>query len=378
MKVSIRAISDSRSLSEIEDEWNCMIDKHSESPNLLSGFVKQFIDSDSPRGWFPILLLITVNDRIVGASPFKIKTKLGFRIAKFLPKLRFSQDLVAEDQYRDLCMAHTVDFLFKTLRCQVVDFLLPLESPNLRILKEKCQARGIRLDTRPQMGHSLLLVEHTWNEFEAFRGGNFRRKFKKIERNLTRFGSWRITSREKGNEESEVIKKILDVESTSWKEEERTQSGMEIDQDLQVIWNGALRTTQTVSDFNWKIWFLEAGEKTLAYAMIFIYKETAFIVKTSYDERYKRFYPGIFVINEAIRELFNERQVKRIDFLTDLPFMKTWTSLSLPRVGVVMSKRSILQPLIRFAYADENTRNVSKLILALISRRMKFLADFLG
>jgi len=355
-----------------------MISKHSESPNLLGGFVKQFIDFDSPRGWFPILLLIRVDDRIVGVSPFKIKAKFGIRIAKFLPRLRFSQDLVAEDQYRSLCVAHTVDFLFKTLRCQVVDFTLPLESPNLKILKEKCQVCGIKLDTRPQMGHSLLLVKHTWNEFEAFRGGNFRRKFRKIERNLTRLGTWKITSCQKGNEESEVIKKILDVESTSWKEKERTQSGMEIDQDLLVIWNGALRTTQTVPDFNWKIWFLEAGEKTLAYAMIFIYRETAFIVKTSYDERYKRFYPGIFVINEAIRDLLNERQVKRIDFLTDLPFMKTWTSLSLPRVGLVMSKRSMLQPLIRFAYSDESTRNASKLIFAFALRRTKLFADFFG
>ena len=378
MKVTIRAISDSRSLSEIEDEWNCMINKHSESPNLLSGFVKQFIDSDSPKGWFPILLLITVNDRIVGASPFKIKTKFGIRIAKFLPKLRFSQDLVAEDQYRDLCMAHTIDFLFKTLRCQIVDFTLPLESPNLKILKEKCQACGIKLDTRPQMGHSLLLVEHTWDEFEAFRGGNFRRKFKKIERNLTRFGSWRITSCEKGNDESEVIKRILDVESKSWKEEWRTQSGEESDQDLQVIWNGALRTAQTASDFNWRIWFLEVNDTAIAYALVFQYKETAFIVKTSYDERYKRFYPGIFVINAAIRGLLNGGQVKKIDFLTNLPFMETWTSLSLPRVGVTMSRKSILSIMIRFVLSNGNARNIIRFASHYLPKSLQSTSDFLA
>jgi hypothetical protein len=377
MKVSVRVIQNYNGVHDIERAWNTLIDQCSNGPILLSGFVEQFTKLISSSGWAPLLLAISVDGKLVGISPLKVKKKFGFRLVKFLPRLEFSQDFVIENQYREICISHTIDFLFKTLKSQLVSLTLPGESLNLQILKQKCKASGIQFGTKPEMGHRILPVEGTWEEFETLRGGNFRRKLKKIARNLDRVGSWKITCLGKGNE-GLVAKKMLDVERVSWKEGWRSQAGMEVDQDLLMVWNGSQQTTETDPSFNWNVWFLDLNDQTLAYALVFQYKEVAFIVKTSYDERYKKLYPGIFIVNEAIRELFGRGQVKKIDFLTDLPFMETWTSLSLPRVGAIMSRKNILQTIIRFAFANEKVKSILNMILTSFSKRARSITDFLG
>jgi len=125
-----------------------------------------------------------------------------------------------------------------------------------------------------------------------------------------------------------------------------------------MTWNGSRYTARTEPDFNWSVWFLEFNGQTWAYALILQYKETAFIVKTSYDERYRRFQPGIYINNAAIRELFNKRQVRKIDWLTDLPFHRNWTSMCLPRVGVKLSQKGVIPTIAGFVLASAYTRNI--------------------
>jgi len=162
-----------------------------------------------------------------------------------------------------------------------------------------------------------------------------------MERILDRAGLWRITCIKNEDKESDAFERILEVEKTSWKEMWRIRMGTEMDEDLLLIWSGAQHTAATEPDFKWRAWFLELNDQTLAYSLVLQYKETAFIIKTSYNSCYKRFSPGICVNNAAIHELFNEGHVRDIDFSTDLPFMRTWTSTCLPRVRVIMSPKGI-------------------------------------
>jgi len=295
------------------------------------------------RGWAPLVLVILADNMIVGIAPLITKRKFGVRFVRFVGRSWFPPDFIVEDQYREICLSHALDFLFRTLRCQFVELILPAESPNLRVLKHLCihKAKTIDFCTKPAIGHCIIPIDRTWDEFKASRGRNFRRKFKKIERHLDQAGSWRIIYVENENKESDVFQRILDVERMSWKEAWRSKIGMEIDPDLLMIWKGAQYTTKTEPKFNWSIGFLELNGQTLAYSLFLQYKGVAFDVKTSYDARYKRFYPGVYVNNATIRELFNKRQVRNIDFLTDLPFHRIWTSICLPRVKVMMSQKGV-------------------------------------
>lgn len=353
--------------------------KCSKNPFFLSGFVDQFMGFYRSKGWDPLVLVISADKMIVGIASLMAKKNFGVRFVKFLSKSWFSPDFIVDEEYRETCMTSILDFLFNILRCQFVDLILPAESPNLRILKQKCEANKIDFCAKrgrwADMRHSIIPTECTWDEFKSLRGKNFRKKFKKIERNLDRSGSWRIISVENRNNGSDTIKKILDVEKRSWKEASRARSGLKIDQDLLMIWNASQYTARTGPDLKWKVWFLELNDKTLAYSLVLEYKEVAFIMKTSYDERYKRFYPGIYVNNVAIRELFNKRQIRKIDLLTDLPFHRTWTSICLPRVRVMMWRKSVLPTIMGHVLASEYTKNIFHAIPDPLLKKVPFIGE---
>jgi len=345
--VSISAISDPNKLLKIEGVWNTLIHKYNKNPIFLSGFVKQFMGVNRSKGWVPLVLVISADEMIVGIVPLMIKKKFGLCFVKFLFKSWLSPDFIVDDQYRETCIARTLDFLFKTLRCHFADFTVPAESLNLQILKQKCKAKRIYFCTIPAMGHYIIPVGCAWDEFKKLRGKKFRQDLRRIERLLDRAGSWAVIYVENRNKESDVFKRILDVERMSWKEAWRTQRRIRIDQDLLKIWKGSQYAVRTEPDFKWSVWFLELNGKTIAYTLVLRYQEEAFIMKTSYDERYRKFYPGVYVNNAAVRELFNSREVKNIDWLTDLPFLRTWTSKCLPRVRVMMSRKGVSSIIMR-------------------------------
>jgi hypothetical protein len=335
--VKIRVISNSNKILEMEPTWNALTSKSCKNPFLLSGFVKQFIESNRYTGWTPLVLVVSAKNKIVGIAPFMTKKKFGVRSVKFVHESVFSPDFIVHDQHREICIAHTLDFLFKTLKCKFADFSLPVESPNSQILKQQCKANGIHFWTASEMGHRILPVRCTWTEFEAMKGKNFRQQFKKAKRKLDRAGSWKIICAA-GNEGTDAVEKILDVERMSWKEAWRIQRGEKIDEDLMTIIKASQHTAKIEPTFKWNVWFLELNNQTLAYLLVLQYKEVAFLTKTSYDERYREFYPGQYLRNSVIRELFNETQVKSIDFLSDLPHHQTWTSVCLQRVRVTLAK----------------------------------------
>jgi len=374
MVFSIRVISDSGKLLEIEDIWDSFINKYGENPLFLSRFIKQFMEFNRSKGCTPLILVISIYDRVIGIAPLILIEKFGVRFARFLLRDQFSPDFILDDRYRETCIIQVINFLFDTLHCHFVDLTLPYESPNLKILKKICEYKEIHYHITEGPVHYILPIKCTWDEFKASRGKNFRRKIRRYERNLDRAGSWRVLCIEDG-EGTNVVEKIFEVERNSWKEKWRAQMGIKMDNDLLIYLRGALYASKVEQFFKWYVWFLELKNQLLSYVLFFQYKEKAFSMKTSYDERYKKFYPGIYINNVAIRELFNKRKVKMIDFLTDLSFHKNWTSLYLPRVRVILSQKRILLTVMKFVYSvfvSKKMKNIMKLLL----KRAPFIERF--
>ena len=159
-----------------------------------------------------------------------------------------------------------------------------------------------------------------------------------MERKLNQISPWRIVYVEDVSNRPDVLEKILDVERMSWKESWRNRMLIATDEDLLMIWEGSQIVARTKTDFKGSVWFLQINHETVAYSFVIKYKGTAFMAKTSYDNRYRTFYVGKYINHIAIRDMFNEGQIKTIDFMADLPYMPFWTSLSLSQVGVLMWK----------------------------------------
>jgi hypothetical protein len=319
------------------------------------------MNSNRLGGYTPILLIFSADNKMVGIAPLMTTRKFGVRFIRPLNKNWYSPDFIIDDRYRETCIAKTIEVVFKRLHCQYVELIFPVESPNLRILKQTCNDKKIYCWSKPDMGHCIIPIEKTWDEFIKARGWNFRRRFRRIEKKLNTAGSWSISREESPIEESEAIHTLFSVDKRSWKEDWRRVREME-DQDLINIVLGSLYTARIEPHFKWSIWFLELNTQAIAYSLLLQFKELALIMKTSYDKRYKKLFPGIYVNNALIRELFENTKIKRIDWLTDLEFHRNWTTICLPRVRVLLSQKGLISPLLGFTLASTSTRKLLSLI----------------
>lgn len=346
-KISVRVISDTKGILQMDREWNALVGTSCRNPFLLSEFVKEFIESYH-KDWAPLILVISFKHAIIGIAPLMIRKKFGVRSFR-VSNPPWCSEFIIDGQFRETSIASIVDFLFKTLKCKSADFTLPCDSSNLGSILQQCKVRRIHVKTLPEMGRRIIPIRCTGAEFTAGQGKKFRKELRRIGRNLTKAGSWKTVCAD-GNERPEAIKKIFDVERNSWKLRARAQRGESTDEILMTV----LRASRHLSKepkFKWNVWSMELGGKTIAYCIALEYNEVAFIVKTSYDEKYKRFHPGICVQNTIVHELFNSGRIKRIDFLSDLPYLRAWTNECIPRARVILAK-GILPTTIQFLFEN--------------------------
>jgi len=361
MDLSVNLISDIDGLSRIEHQWNNLVNNCSQNPILLSGFIKQFMEFNSSMGWIPLILTFSEGKRLVGAAPLRIKKKLGIKFVRFLLRNWFSPDFIIDEKYRQICMQEILNILFRTFKNQFAELVFPHNSKNLKSLRKSCRETGVFYSIKnsriqwSDMRHSIIPVNCSWDEFVKSRGRNFIRKFKKIKKKLDMAGQWSAEVFENEKRKTRVLDIILDIEKRSWKHEWRVKKGLTKDHDLFIIIDGSINMSRLDSDFKWYVWFLRIKDVSIAYTLILKYKQTAYIVKTSYDKKYKKYHPGIFINNIAIRHLFHTKNVLKIDWLTDLPFHRNWTSISFPRIRVLVSRKT-LPILLGYIYASDCLR----------------------
>ena len=94
--------------------------------------------------------------------------------------------------------------------------------------------------------------------------------------------------------------------------------------------------------FESEVWFLEVNNLPIAYQIVLIYKGTAFFVKTSFNEKFRKFSPGKFLIDFVLQEFFRKANVNKIDFITNLAFVSAWKPLLEPRKKFIIGKSSKL------------------------------------
>jgi hypothetical protein len=324
-------------------EWHELAAK-SQNPYYLSGFIEQFSNLATKSGGKPLFLIYYSGQKAVGIAPILISSSTGLfrmRVASFLIGSEFDPDFIIEDEKREDYLKKTVDFLFEKIGCTLIDISLPSKTKSLQILKQtgKSFIRPYNV-VRPIAGHSVLPNEGTWTEFEKRRGKHFRKTFQSIERKLALSGNWKVVFASRKNSPDEIYKDILEIEKLSWKQTLRNQQGLEKDDSLTGLLTAAFKT-QLENGFRWEVAFLEISGKKIAYSFWYEYKETAFVCKTSFDNNYKNFYPGVYINNAVFREIFNNSEIKQIDLMTDLPFHRRWAPKKIPRSRIMITNKLI-------------------------------------
>jgi hypothetical protein len=335
--ISIRVIVDAKDILSIEYQWNTLVNESSRNPFLLSEFVVQFMKY-IPRNWTPMIIVMSDKSRIVGIAPLKTKMSILGRYFEFLHP-SWCSEFIFDEQYRNQCVNYLLDFLFNKLKCKFASFALSGESPYLDLLNQQHISKRIHLTTAQEMSHRVVPINSSWTEFEASRTKNFGRQYRRIKRSLDKAGSWKVI-RVEGKEQSEIVDRILNIEERSWKETLRTQEG-ETDWLLTLFLSASERLAKIEPNFKWGVWFLELKGKVISYQLSIEYKEIVYFVKTSYDNEYRQFYPGIIVQHFAIQDQFAKRQNKCVDFVSDLPYQQKWTDVCLSRLRIQLTKGTL-------------------------------------
>jgi hypothetical protein len=351
MKIVTKIFTNASELSKIKKDLDIFLNSCCKNPFNLYPFVENYMRSFCQDS-IPVILVSSVNKKIVGLAPLQLTKNLFIWRANFLFQYFVSPDFIVADEFREEVLRNFLYIIVKKLKCKIIDLDLPAESQNLPILERV--SSDYKLVFRKQFmdakSHCLISVQGSLSEFEKSQGGQFKRKFRRISRNIDEKGEWKVEiveNLQNDQNAKDSFNKMMTIERTSWKEKWRLQAGCTIDKDLLWFWDSSLSATKTNPDFKCKIWFLELNNQSIAYHFVIEYRGTAFITKTSFAEKYRQLSPGIFVHQAIIAELFRTREIETIDFLTNLPFMKTWSTTCLPRVTFTLNKSYVSNPFIR-------------------------------
>ena len=354
--------------------------KWSENPFLSSAFIKGGAELSSSRGWDPLILVTYDSNKIVGFAPLAMRKRFGIRFVHFLYGPNFLMDIVVDDEHGEVCISQVLRTLTKVIKCKFVDLTFSDESNTLKTLEKFSRAQHVYFATEAAAfgGHRVVPVTSKWEEFVKMRGKKFRAEAKRVERKIGELGDWRVTRVEQMQQDPEVCEKILRIDEHSWKKEWLSSHNFEHDPELAVTLNTLPETAKKESIIKWQVYFLELDGAAIAYVLIFRMKTTAIIKRTSYVAVYKRFSPGMFILNYAIRELFDEAKVKAIDFCADHPYQETWATLCLPRSDTKIRNGLLLLLMERVLVSTTRTRATMRKKARWLVKIVNFILGFWG
>lgn len=358
MGISTKVITDFNRLLEIENIWNRELLNYSEDPLLYSRLFSEFMQFWESKRWTPMVFTFWSNNRLVGMAPLKMQETFYSKYVCNLEGEVYSNFIVF-DEYREICMTQLVDLLFNRLNCWSAVITLDSSSPNLRLLEKVCETKGLHFRKTPYNGRAIIPVETGWDQFYGSLKNSVRKEFRRTKRKMDDLGSWKISCAEI---DSNSVERIFAVERMSWKAEWRARNNLQEDYTLR----GFLKAHQPKGEIepicDSEIWFLEVDGLAIAYQIVLLYKGTAVFAKTSYDGRFKSFSPGKFLLNGIIREVFSKRNVKKIDFITNLPFVQIWNPVCENRTRVTIERHHFLSATVRFVHEIPLIRNFVKLV----------------
>jgi hypothetical protein len=131
------------------------------------------------------------------------------------------------------------------------------------------------------------------------------------------------------------------VEKASWKFIKQPPEKFKLDPSIPFLLDACVQLSLTEPAFNWGAAVLELNGKAIAYSMFLAYNGYAYIYKTSFDNRYRKYGLGTYVNHTVVRELMSKPEVILIDFLSDLPFSHKWASEVVPVKRVIISQNRL-------------------------------------
>jgi hypothetical protein len=363
MKLTLLSFSDPKKIESLQIEIDSFVSRVTNSPWALSLFLQNKMESTLRVGLIPVTMVLIKEKKIVGIAAIKLRKFGLFRYANSLFDYWFSPDILLDKKYSEVGVQTFLNFIFKKLNCQFAELILPRESNNLRIIQEFSNSGKLALEIESDeyLHHATIPVTGSWEAFEKNQGTDWRHNFKASRRKLDKLGTYHVSLFEENPIKPETVMKITEIEQASWKDNWRREREMSEDHQLFDIIALSNKASELYPDFKSSIRFLELNGRAIAYTFVVKHKGIGFIVKSTFNNFYRKAYPGMFLINESIGDLHKSGDTTLIDFMTNLPATKKWHATPIPRVRLMLWN-GFLPKIVRLIIRQPKTKTIKQLI----------------
>jgi CelD/BcsL family acetyltransferase involved in cellulose biosynthesis len=189
--------------------------------------------------------------------------------------------------------------------CEVeLDSLLAKTLPNI--------ARECRIVTvfKKVSSSPFLRINTDWENFLRSKSKHFREEQKRKVNKMRKAGQVDFVKVSHPGQIHEVMQDILSIERNSWKEKEGTSFTA-----VPGLREFYLDVAETFARKHCLcIYLVYFNSVPIAHLFGIEYENRYYALKTSYDESYKEFSPGVFLFTHALQDIF-ESGLKELDFL---------------------------------------------------------------
>ncbi len=357
MTLSTLVIFDINCFKKIVDFWDMEVADHVDSPFISSCMLVEHWKVSIALGEHPFLMIFLSRNRIVGFAPLLVKSSFGLRRVSNLAYYIYP-DFFADD-YREVGIDIMVSFLFEQFNCESVDITFENESANLIFLKKICDRRNIPYKMLANEGQAIIPVKNSLDFFKRSLDRKTGKEFRRISKKIDKTGSWKIYC---CSINCNSLEKIREIERLSWKTNLRGKQRAAKDLGLECILNGAQVNSDCKAFFESEVWILDINEVPIAYVIAVKRNKTLFLLKTSFDLRFKEFWPGKFLMNNLIERVFTSKIFENIDFITNLQFIHVWKPLVKKRTTVRISRNSLLSKVNFLVYENRISQKSLQII----------------
>ncbi len=331
-----------KKIDEVKLDWNKFIILNTNNPLYLKEYTCERIKYYKKNGWICRNMIFSNNGGIVGIIPMRFKKELNILYGKFLFQPHFSPDFVISRKNEAKIINSFIDIAFYKLGCKYLDLSIPIESNRLETIKSICKKNRIYYKIYKEAEHSLIKKRSTWKEYQKNLHASVRKDLRRTARNLSKLGEIKITNYENEEIDEKIIYEVYNIEKRSWKEAYRQRVKYPRDPDIETIWKSSKNIDLNNIPYSWRILFLELNGRKIAYVINLQFKNFSTIIKTSYDNMFRKYSPGVQIINEAVKDLYNREEIDLIDFLTNIPVSNKWSNTVLYRSRIILSPKRLL------------------------------------
>lgn len=339
---SIKKVNDLSEFEKLKAAWDNLAEKQgSYMPFLCFDWFKIWLDHFLKNDDLLILLLYK-QDEIVAIAPCLIKEEKfkGIKVRKIelignvYSPFRYFLFTELDEKERIRGFSFIPQFLFKHFKnWDIFDLSgIPEEKNCFGVLKKAVEQRGLKNTDFASYGDWYLdEIDCSGDEYFSNLPKKIRKDVAYCRRRLENMGGFEFKLITDGDMIDHYMDLYYGVYSKSW--QEREGIGPNFHRDLAKI----------SARHGWlRLGFLYLDDSPIASQFWISCNGCAFILKTVYDQHYKKYSPGKILTSEIVKYVIDIDKVKAIDYVQgDETYKQDWTPKRRERKGVLIFNNNL-------------------------------------